>query len=95
MVRIDNKRNRTGEVHVGQTFVGRHKPTVQQKGDHAQNFARALEKALQIADSPTVVRERRRMRLPTTFETSVTFEATVVVKSPGDVGEYRAVVTEV
>jgi hypothetical protein len=87
-------RERRGEVHVGQTFIGRHRPTAQQEGEHAKNFERAFENALQIADSQEVVDERERMKLPTTFETTVTFHARVRVKSPGDVVEYRAIISE-
>jgi hypothetical protein len=88
-------RERRGEVHVGQTFIGRYRPTAQQKKDHAQNFARAFENALEIADSQEVVDERERMKLPKMFDTTVTFHARVTVASPGDVVEYRAIISEV
>ncbi len=95
MLRIDNKRDPNGEVHIGQTFIGKYKPKADEKGQHADNFQRALENALQIADSTRVINERKRMRLKRTFDVKVTFEATVRIASPGNIGEYRAIVTEV
>jgi hypothetical protein len=94
VLRIDNKRDPSGEVHVGQTFTGRFKPGRADKGDHVRNFQRAFENALEIADSPKVVRDRKRMKLRSTFDATVVFEATIKIASPGDVGEYRVIVTE-
>jgi hypothetical protein len=91
---MDNNKDGSGEVLVGQTFVGVYKPTRAEKGAHAENFAKALEAALQIADDTKAISERKRMRLNRTFEAKVTFEATITVASPGNIGEYRARVTE-
>ncbi len=94
MRRMDNAKDPIGEVHAGQTFVGRYTPKANEKGAHAENFQRALENALQIADNAKAISERKRMRLNRTFDATVTFEATIRVASPGNIGEYRAIVTE-
>lgn len=94
MLRIDKSRGRKGEVHIGQTFIGRHRPRENEQGQHAKNFERALENALEIADSPEVIRQRRRMGLKNEFHADVSFEARVIVRSPGDVGEYIVVLKE-
>ncbi len=94
MRRIDNTKEPSGEGHVGQTFVGKYRPKPSEREDHAGNFGRALQAALEIADNTRVTNERKRMKLKNTFEVKVVFEATVRVRSPGNIGEYRAVITE-
>jgi hypothetical protein len=83
-----------GEVRLSRRFVGKYRPDMPRNTDHAEGFDIALRKALDAADRAYEAGVSQIPGAPTTFRVSVTFEAEVVVQSPGNVGEYKAIVNE-
>src|SRR3954469_18278079 len=83
-----------GEVRVTRKFVGKYRPDHPRNTDHAEGFDIALRKALDEADRAYEANVAQLPDAPKTFRVSVTFEAEVVVQSPGNVGEYKAIVGE-
>ena len=83
-----------GEVRLRRTFVGRYVPEEARNFDHIEGFDAALRNALDVFDRAVEHNKDKELRDPGTFHVSVSFEAVVVVRSPGNIGEYRAIVTE-
>jgi hypothetical protein len=79
-----------GEVQLTRRFVGKFRPDTPRNSDHAQGFETALKNALDVAD-----RALDTLNVAGTFQANVTFEAEIIVGSPGNVGEYKAIVTQI
>ena len=74
-------------------LVGKHRPEGDDGKDggyHAKGFGIALQNAL---DSATKLLFDEGLTEETTFEVAVRFEATIRLRNPGAIDEYRAVVT--
>lgn len=79
----------SNDVRLTRRFLGRFVPPEGPRNiDHAQGFENALIAALDAADRST-------LNVAGTFQARVTFEAEIEVGSPGNVGEYRAIVGEI
>jgi len=85
-----------GEVRLTRRFVGRFRPDSPRDTDHVDGFDRALQIALEEADRAYDAGVAQMpAAAPKTFQVSVTFEAEVTVKSPGNIGEYKAILHEI
>jgi hypothetical protein len=84
-----------GEVRLTRSFVGKYRPDSPRNRDHAEGFDRALQLALEVADRAYDAGAAQIADAPKTFRVSVTFEAEVVVRSPGNIGEYKAILKEI
>jgi len=86
---LENERefSENDEARLIRRFVGTYTPDTDRNFDHAAGFEQALITALDVAD-------RESATVAGTFQASVTFEAKIIVGSPGNVGEYKAIVTE-
>lgn len=81
-------------AEVRPVLVGKHRPpggSSRDPNDHAVGFATALQNALDGAKELLFAEEN--LGDGTTFDVSIRFEATVTVRNPGAIGEYRAIVT--
>jgi hypothetical protein len=78
---------------VRKTLVGRHRPdeSSREPGDHALGFGIALQNALDGAKERLFPGETLEEG-GVTFDVTVRFEATVNVRNPGAIDEYRALV---
>lgn len=83
-----------GEVRLSRNFVGKYRPDMPRNDRHSEGFDIALQRALDAADLAFEANMAQIPGAPTTFRVSVTYEAEVVVQSPGNIGEYKAIVTE-
>jgi hypothetical protein len=83
-----------GEVRLTRAFVGRFRPAQPRNMDHADGFDRAIRAALDEADRAFEANVAQLPDAPKVFHARITLEAEVEVRSPGNVGEYRAIVTE-
>lgn len=85
-----------GDTELRRTLVGKHRPPDGPNEDpayHLLGFGIALQNALDDA-KPLLFLEEDLGETGRTFDVSVSFEATVTVRNPGAIGEYRAMVTE-
>jgi hypothetical protein len=84
-----------GDAEIRPVLVGRHRPPggpSRDPADHAIGFATALQNALDGAKE-LLYSEEDLGDEGTTFDVAIRFEATVTVRNPGAIGEYRASVT--
>jgi hypothetical protein len=81
----------SGESELRRTIIGKHRPEDpwHEPRDYMVGFGLALENALNDAKEKLFAGEGE-----TTFPVTIRFEATVTVRNPGAIDEYRAFVTE-
>ena len=82
-------------AEIRSVLVGRHRPpggASRDPKEHAVGFGTALQLALDGA-KPLLFPKQDLGKAGTTFDVSIRFEATINVRNPGAIDEYRAVVT--